>query len=91
MHFEIIGVIEMSQNVIEPRFVICVRNEGCEDLALCKAYQVLVDASAAKDGYIRVIDESGEDYLYPGSYFVPVDLTQEAERSLLEALSSPVA
>jgi hypothetical protein len=72
----------MKQRKTEPRFVICVRNEGCEDLMPGKVYQVLADVSAAQDGYIRVIDESGEDYLYPASYFVPVVLPQAAERAL---------
>lgn len=78
----------MKQRKTEPRFVICVRNEGCEDLELSKVYQVLVDESAAQDGYIRVIDESGEDYLYPADYFVPIVLPQAAERALLAASSS---
>lgn len=69
----------------ESRFVVCVKNEGCEDLEIRKIYQVLPDEPAAEDDYIRVIDESGEDYLYPGSYFYPVELPQEAEKELLSA------
>lgn len=53
-----------------PQFVICVKNEDCEDLELRKIYQTLPDEAAAEDGYIRVIDESGEDYLYPQDYFI---------------------
>ncbi len=64
------------------RFVICVRNEGAEDLEISKVYRILPDARAAKDKYIRVIDESGEDYLYPADYFVPLELPREAERAL---------
>ena len=67
------------------QFVICVRNEGAEDLETRKVYRVLPDVRAAKDGLIRVIDESGEDYLYPADYFVPVELPREAERALLPA------
>jgi len=67
------------------RFVVCVRNEGCEDLEVRKIYQVLPDERAAEDDYIRVIDESGEDYLYPAGYFYPVELPQEAEKELLSA------
>ncbi|HID94842.1 MAG TPA: hypothetical protein EYP53_02130 [Candidatus Latescibacteria bacterium] len=62
----------------EPRFAICIRNEGCEDLELRKVYQVLADESTAEEGYIRVIDESGEDYLYPADYFVPLKLPKPA-------------
>ena len=52
------------------RFVVCLRNDGYEhDLALHKRYQALPDASAEQSGWIRVIDETGEDYLYPGNYF----------------------
>lgn len=69
----------------EPRFVVCVKNDGCEDLEIRKIYQVLLDERAAEDDYVRVIDESGEDYLYPGSYFYPVELSREAEKELLSA------
>lgn len=46
----------------------------------------LSDARAAEEGYVRVIDESGEDYLYPGDYFVAVDLPREAARALASGL-----
>ena len=45
-------------------------------------YQVLPDESAAKSDYIRVIDNEGEDYLYPASYFVFIDLPQEVRHTL---------
>jgi hypothetical protein len=53
-----------------PQFVICIENEDSEDLELRRIYQTLPDEAAAEDGYIRVIDESGEDYLYPQDYFI---------------------
>lgn len=68
------------------RFVICIKNEECEDLQPRKIYQTLPDEAAAVDGYIRVIDESGEDYLYPLDYFVPIELPQAAEKALLSAV-----
>jgi hypothetical protein len=68
-----------------PQFVICIKNDECEDLELRKIYQTLPDEAAAEDGYIRVVDESGEDYLYPQDYFVPVELSQVAEEALLAA------
>jgi hypothetical protein len=77
----------MEQRNTKRQFVICVRSEGNEDLEVGKVYQVLPDESAARDDYIRVIDESGEDYLYPADYFVPIVLPQEAERALLVASS----
>lgn len=64
------------------KFVICVQNEGAEDLEISKVYRVLPDTRAAKDKYVRVVDESGEDYLYPAEYFVPLELPREAERAL---------
>jgi hypothetical protein len=64
------------------QFAICVRNKGAEDLEVRKVYELLPDARAAKEGYVRVIDESGEDYLYPGAFFVPIQLPRGAGRSL---------
>src|SRR6266704_423879 len=62
------------------RFLLCVRNKGCDDLELRKLYEQLPDAVAADEGYLRVVDESGEDYLYPENYFVAVELPREAGR-----------
>lgn len=64
------------------RFAICVRNKGAEDLELRKVYELLPDAQAAKEGYVRAVDESGEDYLYPTAYFVPVEIPRGAGRAL---------
>lgn len=75
----------MKRQKTQSRFVLCIRNEDCEDLEARKIYQVLPDESAAEDGYIRVIDESGEDYIYPRDYFVPIELPQAAEQALLSA------
>ena len=72
----------MSKTRTSLRYVICVRNDECEDLELRKIYQVLPDKRAAADGYVRVIDESGEDYLYPEAYFVTVRLSQEVQRAV---------
>ena len=75
----------MKRKKIEKQFVVCVRNEDCEDLELRKIYQVLPDESAAEDGYVRVIDESGEDYLYPADYFLPIELSKDLEKALRAA------
>ena len=57
------------------KFVICTRNTGYEvSLELRKLYLVIPDPGANSHGQIRVVDESGEDYLYPSSFFVPIDL-----------------
>ena len=63
-------------------FALCVRNDECEDLELRKVYQVLPDKRAAREGYIRVVDESGEDCLYPKSYFVVLKLPREAREAV---------
>jgi hypothetical protein len=70
----------------QARFALCVRNEDCDDLELRKVYKVLPDLRAAKEGYVRVVDESGEDYLYPESYFVFVRLPRAAQRTVAAAV-----
>ena len=75
----------MERKETAERFVVCIRNEDCGDLAVRKIYQVLPDEAAAADDYIRVIDESGEDYLYPANYFFPVELPQAAREALMKA------
>ena len=67
----------------ERKFVVCIRNDECEDLELRKVYRVLPDKAASRDGYLRVVEESGEDYLYPESYFAPVRLSRKAQEALL--------
>jgi hypothetical protein len=70
---------------VERQFVVCVSNKDCEDLEVRKIYEVLPDRLAAEDGYIRVIDESDEDYLYPADCFLPIELHQTVEKALLLA------
>lgn len=68
------------------KFAVCVNNADYPvALELHKTYRVLPDDDAATDGDIRVVDETGEDYLYPAEYFVMVDLPQAVEKSLLQA------
>jgi len=61
-----------------PVFAICVASEGYDDLEIWKAYPIVNDAKAAEVGCIRVIDESGEDYLYPAGRFVAINLPKGA-------------
>ena len=75
----------MKRRKAEQRFVVCVRNEDCEDLELRKIYRVLPDEAAAEDNYLRIVDESGEDYLYPADYFLPIELSKDLEKALLAA------
>ena len=68
------------------KFVVCVQNdEYPASLEVRKLYQVLSDRDAAAEGQVRVIDESGEDYLYPVSYFASVELSAPVEAALLKA------
>jgi hypothetical protein len=70
-----------------PHFAVCVRNAGNEaSLELRKLYEVVPDADAGIDGMIRVIDESGEDYLFPSAFFVLVPLPLSVEQAVLEAM-----
>lgn len=69
----------------KPEFVVCINNGGYPaSLELHKIYRVLPDEDAAADGDIRVVDESGEDYLYPASHFAPVSVSQTVKDSLLK-------
>jgi hypothetical protein len=63
-------------------YALCVDNKDCEDLEKRKIYQTLPDDDAKQEGYLRVIDESGEDYLYPESYFILIQLPREAQEAL---------
>ena len=64
------------------RVALCIENKDCDDLEKRKIYQMLPDEEAEKEGYIRVIDESGEDYLYPQYYFIIIHLPREAQEAL---------
>ena len=68
------------------RLVICLDNSGYE-LALekRKVYVALPDAKAARLGHIRIVDESGEDYLFPKEYFAPVDFPRSLRRAIMQA------
>ena len=68
------------------RFVLCIDNRGYEaSLIPRKIYEVIPDDQAEQDDFVRVIDESGEDYLYNKNHFVIVELPEEVERVLVAA------
>lgn len=70
----------------EPRYVVCVRNDGYPaSLEPRKLYEVRPDPGAAALGQLRVVDESGEDYLYPASYFAEVPLPHAVQQALRRA------
>lgn len=64
------------------RFVVCISNEGCDDLVMRKLYAVVSDDQPGEAAYLRVIDESGEDYLYPATNFAVVELSDDAAAAL---------
>lgn len=69
-----------------PLFAVCINNtEYPASLELHKIYRVIADEDAAQDGDIRVVDESGEDYLYPDNWFAMVELPPEIQDSVLRA------
>jgi len=72
----------MEENMSNSKFALCLENRDCEDLEKRKIYEILTDEEAEKEGYFRVVDESGENYLYPQSYFVLVQLPREVQEAL---------
>lgn len=62
--------------------VICIGNEGAEDLQVLRVYRRLSDEAAEVRGFLRVIDDSGEDYLYPEGAFLPLPLPRPLEERL---------
>jgi hypothetical protein len=70
-------------------FVICIRNDDYPaSLEKRKLYVKLPDPEAEKHHYVRVIDESGEDYLYPEDYFAAVELSDETRRAIMTDLTA---
>ena len=77
---------EMARKRSAGSYVICLNNQGyAASLEMRKVYRAIPDAAAKARGFIRVMDESGEDYLYPAVRFVPVRLPAAAERALVQA------
>jgi len=82
----------MTTTKSTPRFAICVDNsEYPASLELHKIYRVLPDKDAQADGDLRIIDESGEDYLFPADYFIPIELPQTIVRALKKSYARPLA
>src|SRR5947209_9533085 len=80
------GRIVMAKQSSSQRFLLCVNNDAFPaSLEVRKVYQEVPDPAAAAKGFVRVIDESGEDYLYPADRFVVVDLPQTVVDALLAA------
>ena len=68
------------------KFVVCLNNEGYKaSLEIGKLYRVITDKEAAEHGYVRVVDESGEDYAFSADRFHPIELPRKIEKVLLGA------
>jgi hypothetical protein len=79
--------IELAVGTPSKKFVVCLKNTGYEaSLEPRKIYQTIADTGAAKHQQIRVIDESGEDYLYPQNFFAPIDLPPPIRKAVLAAV-----
>lgn len=73
-------------NQPQPQFAVCIENAGYPaSLELYKIYRVLPDEEATRNGDTRIIDESGEDYLYLASCFVKIEVPLAVERAILHA------
>ncbi len=71
------------KTLTQKQIVLCIQNKGYEaSLEVRKLYRLIPDSEAAKQGLVRIIDESGEDYLYPKSFFTSVSLPQEIRKKL---------
>ena len=74
----------MEAEKSEPRFAICINNGSyVDDLNVRTVYKALPDETAARTNNLRVIDETGEDYLYPATCFVLVDVPPEVAQTLM--------
>jgi hypothetical protein len=76
----------MGKSTFKKSFVVCVKNkEYAASLELRKIYGTIPDERAADHQMIRVVDESGEDYLYPSDFFIPIDLPKPIEQAIVLA------
>lgn len=76
----------MKEENVKQQFVVCLNNKGYEaSLELGKLYRVIPDRQAASHGYIRVVDESGEDYAYDADRFFPMKVPEQVEEALMSA------
>ncbi len=73
----------MAQLPEKPVFAVCVTNDGCDDLSIGMLYRVLQDELASRENLLRIVDDSGEDYVYPATRFVVVQVTESDEQRLL--------
>lgn len=75
----------MNQTLTNCQFAICVNNNNSEDLQIWKLYRIIPDPLAEVEEYLRLVDDSGEDYLYPKNRFVIVEFSELVAQKLLTA------
>lgn len=76
------------QDRSQVRFAVCIRNKGYEaSLEVGKLYRVIPDQAAERHGYLRIVDESGEDYGYTANRFFSIDVPKPLEKALVKAES----
>lgn len=76
----------MPRKSSSAQFLVCVKNDGYpSSLEVRKVYRLLADPEAARHQLVRVVDESGEDYLYPEALFAPVELPSRVKKAFLQA------
>ncbi len=69
---------------MKPKFMLCVDNEGYEaSLELRNLYETLPDREAQRHHQLRIVDESGEDYLYPSDFFAPIRLPMQTRNRIV--------
>ena len=79
--------LRVARHMTRRKLVLCLRNDGYEvSLERRKIYQVVPDRDAVAHHQLRVVDESGEDYLYPASFFAPIALPLALRRAVLAAV-----
>ncbi len=76
----------MENNYIKMQFALCMRNEECNDIEPQKIYRILPDDASYRKGYLRVIDDSKQNFLYPAEYFILLDLPQKDVNRLMTRL-----
>jgi hypothetical protein len=74
-----------EQQHVPVQFAICIKTDDADLLTPRRIYQVLPDESAARSHYMRVLDNEGEDYLYPADYFIFMEFPQDVTQALLQA------
>jgi hypothetical protein len=76
----------MAKKKPPSEFRLCIKNDDYPaSLEVRKVYAVIPDTAAAAKQFVRIVDESGEDYLYPEEYFIPIEVPQAAAKALLQA------